>query len=128
MKTKKLARNSDPAEPASPENRNSPVVSGRTSENIGDRGPQHQANNTNPQAQKQAKLPETAQPKQAPPQTSAGRFQRGQSGNPKGRPKNSPNKANQAVRAMLESSAPQLLAKAIELALAGNPTRAQALF
>ena len=128
MKPKKLTSNLPPAEPNAPEDRTSPVVSGGTSENIGDHGSEHQANNANRQEKQQAKPSDNSPAKQAPPQTISGRFQPGQSGNPKGRPKGSPNKSTHAARAILESSAPQLLAKTIELALAGNATALKLCF
>jgi hypothetical protein len=50
----------------------------------------------------------------------AGRFRKGQSGNPAGRPRGSRNAATLAVEAMLDGEAAVLTRKAIELALAGD--------
>jgi hypothetical protein len=50
----------------------------------------------------------------------AGRFRKGQSGNPAGRPKGSRNAATLAVEAMLDGEAERLTRKAIDLALAGD--------
>ena len=50
----------------------------------------------------------------------AGRFRKGQSGNPAGRPRGSRNSATLAVEAMLDGEAEALTRKAIELALAGD--------
>jgi hypothetical protein len=50
----------------------------------------------------------------------AGRFRKGQSGNPAGRPRGSRNAATLAVEAMLDGEAERLTRKAIDLALAGD--------
>ena len=49
-----------------------------------------------------------------------GRFQKGKSGNPAGRPPGSRNAATLAVEALLEGEAEKLSRKAVELALDGN--------
>jgi hypothetical protein len=49
-------------------------------------------------------------------------FKKGQSGNPKGRPKGSLNKATLAVQALLDGEAENLTRKAIELAQEGDTT------
>ena len=54
----------------------------------------------------------------APPEIK-GRFTRGKSGNPKGRPKGTFNQATMAARAILEANSTRLMAKAVELAMAG---------
>jgi hypothetical protein len=48
------------------------------------------------------------------------KFQKGQSGNPTGRPKGSLNKATLAVQALLDGEAENLTRKAIELAIGGD--------
>jgi hypothetical protein len=50
-----------------------------------------------------------------------GRFRRGSSGNPAGRPSGSLNQASRAVALLLDGEAEALTRKAIELALAGDP-------
>jgi hypothetical protein len=50
----------------------------------------------------------------------SGRFRKGQSGNPAGRPRGSRNAATLAVEAMLDGEAERLTRKAIDLALAGD--------
>jgi hypothetical protein len=50
-----------------------------------------------------------------------GRFQKGRSGNPNGRPKGSRNAATLACEALLDGQAEALTQKAIEMALAGDP-------
>jgi Family of unknown function (DUF5681) len=47
-------------------------------------------------------------------------FERGQSGNPSGRPRGARNKATVAIEALLENDAEPLARKAIDLALGGN--------
>src|SRR5262249_2361696 len=49
-------------------------------------------------------------------------FQRGQSGNPEGRPKGSRNRATLALESLLDGQAEELTVKAIELALGGDMT------
>lgn len=48
-------------------------------------------------------------------------FKKGQSGNPKGRPKGATDRRN-ALRGLLEPHAPELVEKAVELALEGDAT------
>ena len=50
----------------------------------------------------------------------AGRFRKGQSGNPAGRPRGARNSATLAVEAMLDGEAEALTRKAIDMALAGD--------
>src|SRR4051794_27887431 len=47
-------------------------------------------------------------------------FQKGQSGNPRGRPPGARNRATQAVQAMLDGEAEAITRKAVELAKAGD--------
>ena len=54
--------------------------------------------------------------------TDNGRWSKGTSGNPAGRPAGSRNKATQALQQMLEGEAEQITRKAIDLALAGDLT------
>jgi hypothetical protein len=49
-------------------------------------------------------------------------FQKGQSGNPSGRPKGARNKATLAMEALLDGEADRLARKAVEMALAGDTT------
>ena len=51
----------------------------------------------------------------------AGGFQKGQSGNPAGRPAGSRNNATLACEALLEGQAEALTQKAVDMALAGDP-------
>jgi hypothetical protein len=53
-------------------------------------------------------------------QKQAGRFQKGQSGNPAGRPRGSRNTATLAAEAILDGEAEALTRKAIEMALGGD--------
>jgi hypothetical protein len=55
-------------------------------------------------------------PKQARP------FQKGQSGNPSGRPKGARNKATLAIEILLDGEADRLTRKVVEMALAGDTT------
>src|SRR5215831_10714490 len=50
----------------------------------------------------------------------SGGFQKGQSGNPRGRPAGSRNSATLACEALLEGQAEALTQKAVEMALAGD--------
>lgn len=50
----------------------------------------------------------------------AGRFQKGQSGNPSGRPRGARNSATLAAEALLDGEAEALTRKAIEMALGGD--------
>ena len=52
----------------------------------------------------------------------AGRFVRGTSGNPNGRPRGARNRATKAAEALLDGEAEALTRKAIELALGGDTT------
>jgi hypothetical protein len=51
----------------------------------------------------------------------AGRFKKGKSGNPRGRPKGSRNAATLACEALLDGQAEALTQKAIQMALGGDP-------
>ena len=51
-----------------------------------------------------------------------GRFQKGRSGNPNGRPKGSRNKATVIAQALLEGEAEALVGKVVQLALEGDLT------
>ena len=51
----------------------------------------------------------------------AGGFQKGQSGNPRGRPMGSRNNATLACESLLEGQAEALTQKAVDMALAGDP-------
>lgn len=51
----------------------------------------------------------------------AGKWEKGQSGNPYGRPKGSRNKATLLAQTLLEGEAENLARKAVEMALNGNP-------
>jgi hypothetical protein len=53
-------------------------------------------------------------------QIQAGRFQKGQSGNPHGRPRGARNSATVAAEALLDGEAEALTRKAIEMALGGD--------
>lgn len=55
-------------------------------------------------------------------QKQVGRFSKGQSGNPAGKPKGARHKSTLAAMALLEGEAEQLSRKAVELALAGDTT------
>ena len=57
---------------------------------------------------------ETTVPKQLKP------FQKGQSGNPKGRPKGARNKATLAMESLLDGEAEALTRRAVEMALGGD--------
>lgn len=50
----------------------------------------------------------------------AGRFRKGQSGNPAGRPRGARNSATLAAEALLDGEAEALTRKAIQMALAGD--------
>ena len=62
------------------------------------------------------RIAEKTVPKQLKP------FQKGQSGNPKGRPKGARNKATLAMQALLEGECEALTRRAVEMALAGDVT------
>src|ERR1700741_836181 len=49
-------------------------------------------------------------------------FARGQSGNPRGRPRGAMNRSSRAAQLLLDGEATALSRKAVELALAGDPT------
>jgi hypothetical protein len=51
----------------------------------------------------------------------SGRFQKGQSGNPLGRPKGSRNKATLISEQMMEEEGPNIVRTVIDMAVAGNP-------
>jgi hypothetical protein len=51
----------------------------------------------------------------------SGRFRRGSSGNPAGRPRGSVNRSTRAAMQLLDGEAEALTRKAVELALAGDP-------
>ena len=51
----------------------------------------------------------------------AGRFQKGQSGNPQGRPPGSRNKNTVLMQEMMDEEAPNIVRTAIDMAIAGNP-------
>ncbi len=51
----------------------------------------------------------------------SGRFRKGRSGNPGGRPRGSVNRATRAAMQLLDGEAEALTRKAVELALAGDP-------
>lgn len=55
-------------------------------------------------------------------QVAPGRFKKGESGNPKGRPAGARNRSTLAVEALLEGEAEALTRKAVELALKGDTT------
>ena len=57
------------------------------------------------------------------PRATRGRFLKGYSGNPKGKPVGIMNEAARAAARLLNASAPMLVGKAIELALLGRPGR-----
>jgi hypothetical protein len=64
---------------------------------------------------------ENTGPKQPQP-SKAGKFPKGKSGNPKGRPKGARNKATLAAEALMDGDARAITQKAIELAKAGDMT------
>lgn len=63
-------------------------------------------------------MPENSKGKQA----NRGRFKKGQSGNPAGKPKGATNLTTRAVRELLDGEAEALTRKAVELALEGDTT------
>src|SRR5918994_492725 len=58
--------------------------------------------------------------KAEPKQKKRGRFQKGQSGNPAGRPKGSRHATTMAMQALLDGEADNLTRKAVEMALTGD--------
>src|SRR5271170_6547305 len=60
--------------------------------------------------------------KQPPNPTGKGGFQPGQSGNPAGKPKGARNHATRLAEALFDGQAQALVQKAIDMALAGDPT------
>ena len=58
----------------------------------------------------------------APPRDERGRFPKGQSGNPAGRPVGSRNAATELAQALLDGEADALIRKCVEMALDGDRT------
>ena len=63
---------------------------------------------------------ETSQNPPAPARRPSGRFRKGASGNPKGRPRGSRNKATLLIESLLQGEAEQLTRKLIEMASSGD--------
>lgn len=61
-----------------------------------------------------------AKPETTGKQQAGGKFRRGQSGNPSGRPAGARHKVTRAVEALLEGEAEALTRKAVEMALGGD--------
>ena len=61
-----------------------------------------------------------AKPETTGTQQAGGKFRRGQSGNPSGRPAGARHKVTRAVEALLEGEAEALTRKAVEMALGGD--------
>jgi hypothetical protein len=55
-------------------------------------------------------------------QIQAGRFRKGRSGNPAGKPRGAQNRATRFAEALLDGQADALVRKAVEMALSGDPT------
>ena len=67
-------------------------------------------------------VPENTREIQKIPRNKGGRFAKGISGNPAGKPKGTLHKATQAAMVLLDGEAEQLTRKAVELALNGDVT------
>jgi Family of unknown function (DUF5681) len=74
-----------------------------------------------PKRAAQPAQPEAAQPDNAA-KRQGGRFVKGQSGNPAGMPKGTRHRATMLAESLIDGQAEALVRKAIEMALAGDPT------